>query len=209
MNPKLPELLRQQLATPQSFRVARRAFESDLSYGRYNGPAPHDAGQAAVMILLYPGATDWQLPLTRRPAQLRPHGGQISLPGGVVERPETSEQAAVRELEEELGVEAHRVQILGRLSDLYVFASNNLVTPWIGFTTSAPNWRPETAEVAEVLEISVGHLVDRTSSRVRIREKNGVQFRSPYIACGDHDVWGATSMILGEFIAALRDAAPA
>ncbi|NIP86230.1 MAG: NUDIX domain-containing protein, partial [Planctomycetales bacterium] len=153
---------------------------------------------------LYPAGGGWSLPLTLRPADLRPHGGQISLPGGVVELGETSEQAARREVEEELGIRATQVRSLGALSDVYVFASNHLVTPWIGVYPHQPAWRPCAREVAEVIELPVAQLVEGKHLQSTCRCVGGVRFRSPHIAVGDHQVWGATCLILGELAQVLK-----
>ena len=120
----------------------------ELSYGRHAGPAPSTARHAAVMLLLFRRDGRWHLPLTERPSSLLRHGGQISLPGGTIEPGETSEQAAVRELREELGIDAP-VDMLGRLADCYVFASNFVVTPWLAATTVEPHWRPDAREVQQ------------------------------------------------------------
>ncbi len=215
MNDPLLEGIRQSLEYPRHFVDCRERYASELSYGRYRGPAPESALRAGVMILLFPDSTTddprsidrWHVPLTLRPEHLPVHGGQISLPGGAVEGEETNRQAAFRELEEELGVDARDVHFLGELSDIYVFASNYLVTPYVGVVERRPTWRPQQAEVAEVIELPLEHLIESTNTRQTTREKNGVVFESPFITFGHHEVWGATSMILGEFIGVLREAA--
>ena len=102
----------------------------ELSYGRHAGPAPHTARHAAVVLLLFRRDGRWHLPLTERPDTLAHHAGQISLPGGAVDAGESSTEAALRELDEELGFNAP-VEVLGQLADCYVFASDFLVTPWV------------------------------------------------------------------------------
>ncbi|MEK6247891.1 MAG: hypothetical protein N2C12_06905, partial [Planctomycetales bacterium] len=105
----------------------------------------------------------------------------------------------------ELGVCSHEVELLGQLSDLYVFASNFLVTPWVAVTAAPPRWVPEAAEVAEVLEIPVDHLADPANFMFTLREISGVAFRSPYFGFQRHEIWGATCLILSEFIAVVQD----
>lgn len=204
-HPDFPQRLRQRLPMAAG-QGAPPQFASELTYGRHKGPAAVDARHAAVMILLYPTPAGWSLPLTLRPAELRPHGGQISLPGGTLEAGETSEQAARRELEEELGVPATEVRSLGKLSDIYVFASNHLVTPWISVCQSQPVWIPQAAEVAEVIELPLQHLASSDSLHCTDRRVGGVQFRSPHIAVGGHQIWGATCLILGELVHLLETA---
>ncbi len=88
------------------------------------------------MILLYPIAgagqqATWHLPLTRRTEHLLDHAGQISLPGGAVEPGEPSQRAVLRELDEELGIPAAGIEMLGQLSPIYLFRSNFLIQPWL------------------------------------------------------------------------------
>lgn len=215
MNDALLGGIRQHLEHRRHFVDWRDVYASELSYGRYRGPAPESALRAGVMILLFPDSTTddtrsvnrWHAPLTLRPEHLPVHGGQISLPGGAVEGEETSRQAAFRELEEELGVDARDVHYLGELSDIYVFASNYLVTPYVGVVERRPTWRPQQTEVAEVIELPLEHLIESTNTGQKKREKQGIVFQSPCITFGHHEIWGATSMILGEFIGVVREAA--
>jgi len=192
----LPDRLAARLAQGTCL-AASREFESELGYGRHHGPPLHTARPAAVMILLYPTEQGWSLPLTVRPVTLNAHAGQISLPGGLIEPGETSRQAALRELHEELGVEHHGIRILGPLAEFYVFISDFLVTPWIAVATARPSIVPNPAEVAEVLELPLSRLLDPASvgSTMRIGH-GGIQFRSPHFSLGQHEIWGATSMIL-------------
>src|SRR5690606_9786945 len=116
---QLPEQLARRLQQGQlPGRKAQARFEPLLSYGRHFGPPRYDARPAAVIALLFPAEGDWHLPLVLRPARLAAHGGQIGLPGGVVEPGESAQQAALRELEEELGVPPGAVHTIGELSPL-------------------------------------------------------------------------------------------
>lgn len=183
---------------------AQRRMAPSPSRGPYFDSPPEGARRAAVMILLYPTDGGWTLPLIVRPTDLTHHGGQIGLPGGCIEAGETEWQAAVRELEEELGVPAGGIEPLGQLSPLYVFVSNNYVTPWVAAIDRVPAFRLNAAEVAEVLEMPLANLLDPAEANFFWRETDCIRQQVPYFALGSHRIWGATAMILAE-LAAIAD----
>lgn len=190
-------------------RESRSRFAPALSYGRHFGPAPVTARDAAVIILFYQANGEWRLPLTLRPETMLAHAGQISLPGGEIEPGETSVAAALRELDEELGVPPASVAILGSLSPLYVFVSNFLVTPWVAVASGPIEFRPNADEVAEVLEASVARLADPANHGVSQYRRGELEFSAPHFSWGEHRIWGATGMILGELTALLDEYAGA
>jgi 8-oxo-dGTP pyrophosphatase MutT (NUDIX family) len=197
----LPSRLAQRLMRPLAGRAARARYQPELSYGRHFGPAPANARPAAVLLLLYPKAGTWHLPLTLRPAHLLAHAGQISLPGGTVEPLERSEDAALRELSEELGVGPQGIKVLGQLSTLYLYRSNYLIEPWLAATDCAPDWQPNMAEVAELLEVPLAALGAPSSTQIEQRQDRGIVFRAPAFRWQQHSIWGATAMILAELVA--------
>ena len=199
----LPARLEAVLRAELPGRRAQRRFAPQLSYGRQYGPPAHDARDAAILLLLFPHEGHWHVPLTRRPDHLGEHAGQISFPGGLTEPGESPELAAARELAEELDVDTGQVTLIGRLSPMYVYASNYLMTPVVGFTPARPAMKPNPDEVAEVLEMPIEQLVERRNYGCHHMDRGAVRFAVPHIAFGHHRIWGATSMILGEFIATL------
>jgi 8-oxo-dGTP pyrophosphatase MutT (NUDIX family) len=206
MNLRLPELLAARLMQPPlPGREAQRRFEPALCYGRHFGPPTTRARAASVLVLLYPHEGDWRLPLTVRPATLVAHAGQISLPGGSVDPGETGPQAALRELEEELGVSRAEIELLGGLSPLYVFVSEFLVTPWVAVARERPAWAPSPFEVAELLELPLAHLLDPANQGRHARRQRGVELSAPHFLYGRHRIWGATSMILAELAAIIKE----
>jgi 8-oxo-dGTP pyrophosphatase MutT (NUDIX family) len=182
---------------------ARLRMSPGLSYGRHAGPAPYDARHAAVTLLLFQRSGRWHIPLTERPPTLTRHGGQISLPGGSLDTGETSDQAALRELAEELGAR-HDVEIVDQLADCYVYASNFLVTPWIAATASEPLWKPHDREVQRIIELPLETLLDASAISQTTITRGPLKFRAPCISLADSCVWGATAVILGELADVLK-----
>jgi 8-oxo-dGTP pyrophosphatase MutT (NUDIX family) len=195
-----PQQLAARLQQPLPGEAAQRRFEPELSYGRHRGPPAADAMSAAVLLLLYHRESEWWLPLTVRTTTVATHAGQISLPGGKVDVGETSVDAALRELEEELGVSRRGIELLGELSPLYLFVSNFLVHPWVAVVDSRPAFAPNPDEVAELLEVPLSHLLDPANHSIHARRQRGVALSVPHFQWGRYRIWGATSMILGELV---------
>ncbi len=205
MNALLPSRLAARLQGPLPSWSAQARYQPELSFGRHRGPADVDARAAAVLIVLYPRDDEWHVPLILRPAHMVDHGGQVSFPGGSIERGESGRQAALREYSEELGVSAEGVTLLGRLSDLYLFASNFLIEPWVGTLDEHPRWEPNPGEVQRVLEMPLRHLLDPANSSTFECRHGEIVYRAPCICFERQRIWGATSMMLAELSAVLTD----
>jgi 8-oxo-dGTP pyrophosphatase MutT (NUDIX family) len=180
-------------------------MEPELAYGRHFGPVLPDARPAAVVAMLHWHQGQWHLPLMRRPDSLTHHAGQISLPGGLIEPGESSEEAALRELEEELGVPRFGVLLLGQLSPLYLFGSNFLISPWVAAVRTAVEFRPSAAEVDEMLEVPLAHFLEPASRGRHVEERGDVRLMAPHFDWHGALIWGATSMILAELAAIVRE----
>jgi 8-oxo-dGTP pyrophosphatase MutT (NUDIX family) len=161
-------------------------------------PCPREA---AVLLLLYVRHAQWVLPLTRRTDHLELHSGQISLPGGARE-PQDQDFAATarRETCEELGIPGQDVEILGALTPLYVPPSRFCVYPHIGCLPSPPVLRPDPREVASVLEVPLQQLLDPSTRSEKVHWRGDERFEVPVYQIGSDQIWGATAMILGEFV---------
>lgn len=192
------------LARPLPGRAAQRPLTHRLAYGRHRGPVPAGARLAAVLVLLEKRSDGWHLPAILRPETMTSHAGQVSLPGGLVEGDETFPQAALRELEEELGIAAEGVQVVGRLSPVYVFVSDIEVTPVVAVASQALAITPNPHEVAAVLDISLAQLADRSSWGAHVIERRGLRFGAPHYLIANQRIWGATSLVLAELIAVLE-----
>lgn len=203
----LPARLAAELAEPSARLGGRRRMSPELSYGRHAGPVSPAARRAAVVLLLFRRGGRWHVPVTQRPATLARHGGQVSLPGGIIELGETAEQAAVRELREELGIES-AVEVLGRLADCYVFASNFVVTPWLVVGEPEPQWKPDAREVQQVIELPIERLLDENAIGVTTIHRGPLVFRAPCYRVDGLCVWGATSVILSDLATLLETIHP-
>jgi 8-oxo-dGTP pyrophosphatase MutT (NUDIX family) len=195
-SPELPALLAAELATPTDPRW-RDEFAPELSYGRHAGPARNDSRAAAVAIVLCWDGGEWSLPLTVRNALLSRHGGQVSLPGGLLDAGETPREAAGRELAEELG-QRPPLQWIGELSPLFVFASDALVTPCVAAIDHWPAWTAQPAEVDRVLKLELQHLLRATKASPLGVERGPFRFRAPQLIVEGQSAWGATAVMLGE-----------
>jgi 8-oxo-dGTP pyrophosphatase MutT (NUDIX family) len=161
---------------------------------------------SAVLILLYPEYGDWNIVLTQRHSYNGMHSNQVSLPGGKNEKKDqNTEQTAIREAEEELGIDLSSIRILGRISDLYIQPSNYLVHPYVGYITETPAFRPEPGEVKELIEVPLTDLLDpETIKEKTITVANQYSLDAPYFDLKGYVVWGATAMILSEFLSILK-----
>jgi 8-oxo-dGTP pyrophosphatase MutT (NUDIX family) len=160
---------------------------------------------AAALILLYPRrGGETHLVLTARNRDLPKHGGQISLPGGVVETGESLPDAAVRETTEEIGVAATAIRVLGPLTPVFIPPSGFLLHAFVGVTAHPPVFRANLEEVARILEVPLADLLDPATRYTEEREILGDRVRIPTFRLDGERVWGATAMILAEFLAVLE-----
>jgi 8-oxo-dGTP pyrophosphatase MutT (NUDIX family) len=158
---------------------------------------------AAGLLLLYPVDGDAHVVLTVRADTLGRHGGQVSLPGGVVDPGETFEQAALREAHEEIALPLDGVRVIGALTPLDIPVSGFRLHPMVAVRSSRPALRPADGEVARILEPAVDELLDASCVRSTERVREGRTLTIPAFHIRDHEIWGATAMVIAEFLALL------
>jgi 8-oxo-dGTP pyrophosphatase MutT (NUDIX family) len=146
--------------------------------------------------------------LTVRADALGRHGGQVSLPGGVIDPGETIEQAALREAHEEVGLAQDQVRVLGALTPLDIPVSGFRLHPIVGASETRPRLTPAHGEVARILEIDVDELFAPDRIAHTPRERDGVAFTVPGFHVHGVEIWGATAMVLAEFLSLLGWSAP-
>jgi len=199
-------LLRDRLARTLPGIDAQIRFAPDmLKHAWRTGQFPAESRQAAALLLLYPHENGPAVALTVRASGLARHPGQISLPGGATDPGETLAEAALREAAEEIGVEPSTVRVLGELTPVHVLVSGFTLHPVVGLTDQRPDFMPAPEEVEEVLEVSLDDLRDASRIRQGTRIREGVAVEYPYFDLLGHQVWGATAMVLGEFICLLAE----
>jgi 8-oxo-dGTP pyrophosphatase MutT (NUDIX family) len=164
------------------------------------GEVPGFNRDAAGLILLYERHDTPHLVLTVRAGLLTRHSGQVSLPGGVVEPGETIAEAAVREAAEEVGVEPGDVETVGVLTPLHIPVSGFTLHPVVAVAHRPPSFRPDAVEVARVLEVPVQSLVGGAGLRRLGRIRDGIEYDVPYFDVQGEQLWGATAMVLSEFL---------
>ncbi len=197
-------LLRDRLAgTLPGVEAQLRFAPFPNSPGWRAGEFPPDARIAAALLLLYPGDDGVAIPLTVRASTLPRHAGQISLPGGATDPGETLAEAALREASEEIGIDPSMVRVLGELTPIHVLVSGFTLHPVVGVTDVKPPFQAAPGEVDEIVEVRLEDLRDATRIRTGSRVREGVAIEYPYFDLYGHHVWGATAMVLGEFICLL------
>jgi 8-oxo-dGTP pyrophosphatase MutT (NUDIX family) len=160
------------------------------------------ARKSSVLILFYPYADTVYFPLILRPTYPGVHSGQVGLPGGGFEEGDNDLlHTALREAQEEVGVDPAQVNVIGQLSTLYIRPSNNLVLPVVGWAGERPTFIPDTREVALLIEASLLEFLDPANRRTEIWELQNRRATVPFFGVQNQTVWGATAMILGELFA--------
>ena len=164
---------------------------------------PTRVRNAAGLLLLFPVDDHAHLVLTQRAHTLERHSGQISLPGGVIDPGETFERAALREAHEEIGLALDDVRVLGQLTPIDIPVSGFRLHPVVAKMTKRPALQASDREVARILEVAVEEFMHASSLASTVREREGVRVTVPVFRVGGVEIWGATAMVLAEFLAML------
>jgi 8-oxo-dGTP pyrophosphatase MutT (NUDIX family) len=164
----------------------------------------HGRIDAAVLVPLYVSDGELHVVFTRRREDLRRHAGEISFPGGRQDDDETDLRlTALREAEEEIGLPARAVELVGALQPTPTIATNYAVYPFVGLIEPGRAWEPSATEVAEVLEVPLSAL--RAGYERRRLVRRGVPFRTDVYVVGEDVIWGATARMVGDLLDRLPD----
>ncbi len=165
---------------------------------------PASARKAGVMALLYPAQEDWNLVLIERQHHPKDqHKGQISFPGGKHDPGDPDLKfTALRETEEEVGIDRNSIEVLGQLTDLYIPVSNFLVSPFVGFVDHPPDLIPDHSEVRSILTPPISLFLEReVVGATQIQINQDILLKNvPYFPVENKILWGATAMMLSELL---------
>jgi len=193
------ENIREQLGIELPGEKAHRLMSPSVRLTKDQVADSTDSMESSVLITLFP--TDKGLgTLLMERTKIGPHGGQISFPGGKMDsQDESSEYTALREANEEVGLEASKVEVIGSLSRLYVPNSNFWINPFVAITEAEPQWKPNPDEVSSLIRVDLEYLFSKSIKKRKRLQVNGFQVDAPYYDVHGYFVWGATAMIISEF----------
>lgn len=183
--------------------IAHRTFVPDIpdAISRLLPPPPNARASAVIVPIIIEEGAEPRIVFTVRSEGLSNHKGQISFPGGMLDKGEDPPSAGLRELNEELGIHPSAVVIIGSLSPIYIPPSNCTVTPLVGVLNQGGPWVINQAEVAEVLEVPLARFLHPDSIRHSMQKLYGKMVDVPqWDIHPTVPLWGATAMILHELV---------
>ncbi|MEA3447548.1 MAG: CoA pyrophosphatase [Bacteroidota bacterium] len=159
--------------------------------------------KGAVLACLYEDSGTLMTILIERTQDTSPHSGQIAFPGGKYENQDKTQiETAIREAEEEIGINKHDVEIIGSLSSVDIPVSGFTVLPVIGYYDGIPQLHPNPHEVNSIIQTPLIPLIKSLETRVITVRQHKV--KTPVFSSNGHIIWGATAMVLGELKAILN-----
>jgi 8-oxo-dGTP pyrophosphatase MutT (NUDIX family) len=170
---------------------------SDFDLNQALGQPPErNLRAAAVLVAIWERDGVAHVVLTKRASHLKHHPGQIAFPGGKIEDSDQGpEAAALREAQEETGLDPGAVQVLGTLAP-HQTVTGFMVTPVVARIHAAFDPRPDPSEVEEVFAVPLSHVLDPGQYRVEGRQWRGQLRRYYTVPWGPYYIWGATARIL-------------
>ena len=172
-------------------------------------PAEHvalDGAKHAAVLIPIVAVPEPTLIFTVRTDTVSSHKGQISFPGGSID-PEDADAAAgaLREGEEEIGLEPSKVRIIGELDSFPTFVSGYVVSPFVGWLDEEPELTPNPGEVAEILMVPIAELVEDIREEAGF-EHAGRTYPTEAWVWNERVIWGVTARIIRQFLERLAEA---
>ena len=166
------------------------------------------AKNSAVLILLFPEDGNLKTVFIKRSEYDGVHSGQIAFPGGKHEKTDNGFKAtALRETNEEIGIEQDKIEIIGQLTDLFIRPSNFLVKVFVGFSPIKLNYVPDEKEVQSVVEVDLEKFYNPNiiSEKDFFFTSRKIIIKAPCYTINGIEIWGATAMIVSELLDVLKN----
>lgn len=161
--------------------------------------------KGGVLLLLYPCKSSIHIVFIKRTEYEGVHSGQVSFPGGMHEETDpTLVKTALRETMEETGIPANEIKIIGQLTPLNIPISNTDVFPYVGVSQERPVFKHDPSEVEYLIEVRIDELLDPANQKHENLSVAGNSIKVPYFDVQNNHIWGATAMILSEFLEIFR-----
>ena len=158
-------------------------------------PADRKLRPAAVLVPIFERNGALRVILTKRASHLKHHPGQVAFPGGKAEETDADlSETALREAEEEIGLDRRNVHIVGSL-DIHETVTSFLLTPYVGFIDEFKA-TPDPSEVDEVFDVPLDFLMDPLNMSIQGRHWRGQVRRYYTVPYGNYYIWGASARIL-------------
>ncbi len=167
-----------------------------------------NARKSAVMILFFHEANQLKMIVIRRSVYVGIHSGQIAFPGGRYEEDDGDVRVtALREIQEEIGIPEEKIELIGRLSDIYVPPSNFLISVFVGYLTKKPIYKMDDREVDEIIEIPFFDFFKPDVIKQKDFYVNSIKAVSnaPYFDVTNAEIWGASAMVISELLDMLKE----
>ena len=198
LNKPLKGMASQLLMAPKHRLAEMEDAKNKIKHARYSG----------VMILFFVNDNEELcIVFIRRSDYVGIHAGQMGLPGGrYEEKDENTLQTALRETFEEIGIEPEKIKVIGRLTGLYIPPSNFHVDPYIGFLAEKPDYKIDTREVKNVVELKLSDFFSANAIQWKDFKTHGSEklTSAPFYKIGETEIWGATAMIISELLDMLK-----
>lgn len=175
-------------------------------HSRFSLEAREGARPGGVMILFYEENGSWYFPLIQRPDYDGVHAKQMSFPGGKKDKTDVDLIiTALRETEEEIGINKKNIEVIGSLSELYIIASNFNVLPTVGILKESLTFIADEHEVDEIVSVKIEDLMNDSLQKEKpLTILQGITINAPYFDLNNKVVWGATAMMLSELKVILK-----
>jgi 8-oxo-dGTP pyrophosphatase MutT (NUDIX family) len=189
------------LHTPSLEEVLRSALDPAPAHA----PAPGD--RLAAVLAPVVESPEPSLIFTVRSDALSRHPGEVSFPGGLVDEGESAADAARREAYEEIGLDPSLPRLVGALPAVHTYVSAILVVPFVGLLGSSPGLFAAEAEIKEIIRVDLARLA-ALEEPMELPRADGTRWNGWAYPVDDHQIWGATGLMVHSFLEVLRAEAP-